>query len=133
MKSEARQTLRLEFENLCEEYLRIFCTKHELDYEEDAWVGQVGEVAMLGDYFVNFHDMRYDIDNEVPEEAYFEWYDYDLRCALAECSRKINYPSWCKGAPKPYSEEELRNIEKMRNEIDEATRKFHEYLKENGF
>lgn len=132
-KAIKKSKLKEDFEGLCELYLRIFCNKQELEYEENAWIGRVGEVAMIGDYFINFHDLRYDIDNDVPKGVYFEWYDYDTRCAMAECTRKINYPSWAKGAPKPYTEAELQKIETMRNDIDEATRKFHEYLKENGF
>lgn len=62
------------FESVCDEYLEAFCLKHDLSMYYN-WVGnEVGGVVTIGDYFINFDDIRLDIDKNVPELCFFQWY-----------------------------------------------------------
>jgi hypothetical protein len=66
------------FESVCDEYLEAFCLKHDLYVDYD-WVGKnVGGVVTIGDYFINFDDIRLDIDQNAPEPCFFKWYDVAL-------------------------------------------------------
>ena len=125
-----REERKKAFAGVCDDYLKAFCEKHEFCYEDSYWVGdEPGGIACIGDYFVRFVEMAYDIDNDVPEEMFLKWYDYDLEIGSLEldyreviCAReftKINYPSFCKGAPLPYSNED---IELMRDDIKSMDR-----------
>lgn len=115
----------------CEEYLKRFCEKHELDYEEDSWVGKdVGTIAMVGDYFFNLDDIRYDIDNDCDENAIFEWYYYSLRCHSLGCTHEINFSSWVKGAPKPYTEEQLERISELHDDVERAKQLLADTIKD---
>lgn len=66
------------FESVCDEYMEKFCLKHDLSMYYD-WVGKnVGGVVTIGDYFINFDDIRLDIDTNAPEPCFFKWYDVAL-------------------------------------------------------
>ena len=63
--NQARKTL---WKDVCNEYLEAFCWKHGYTYDKYVWVGDdPGTVANIGDLFVGMDDIRYDIDNNIPE------------------------------------------------------------------
>ena len=92
--------LQEKFTAIAELYIEAFLRKHNLfddengDYSEWEWVGSdVGGIIEVADYFIGFDDIRYDIDNCIEKDNFFEWYDYVL-----ENEKKINYKSYLKGA-----------------------------------
>lgn len=111
--------LKKYYEGMCEDYVKVFAEKHEMEFE--GWVGDaVGGVATFGDWFFNLDDIRYDVDNDVPNDEIIKWIDYTSRCYALGCPKTINFPSWIKGAPKPYTEEELDKIEEAHRRVGEA-------------
>ena len=83
---------------ICNMYAHVFATKHA--YSFDAWVAdKVGEVAMMGDYYVDFCDIKYDIDNDIDADEYVKYYDYCLEVGMLNLTVP-NYESWCKGCPR---------------------------------
>ena len=116
--------LKKKWADVCNEYLQKFCEKHEYDFECAYWVGDdAGTTACVADYFIGMDEIRYDIDNDVPEDKFLKWYDYSLEVFELECEFryrklykdfiKINYPSFCKGAPLPYTDEDLESFRKL--------------------
>lgn len=125
------KTMREAWENICNEYLRAFCEKHGFEYDPRDWVGSssggVGTVVNPGggDHWISMDMIRYDIDNAVPVEKFQEYEDYEARVRDIELSYDllykpnreegrlvhINYPSFCQGAPRPYSDKQLRDME----------------------
>ena len=101
--------LKERYRNICNEYLQRFCVKQEFNYEpDDAWVaGNAGDCANVGDFYFGFDEIRYDIDNDIPKGKIIEWYDYTLETSMLDLPLRINYPSFCKGAPLPYSKEKI--------------------------
>lgn len=80
------------YENSVMEYVIKFINKHDLPGLE-FWVGEeIGGIAMIGDYYFGFQDIKLDIDEDVAEQTIFEWYDFSL-----ENEVKVNYKSWLKG------------------------------------
>lgn len=77
-------------------YRKSFEKKHNLTFEY--WVNdEVGTIAGFnnGMYYIDFRDMKLDIDNDVEKNKFFEWYDYTLE----EHYRKqpiINYKTFLK-------------------------------------
>lgn len=125
------ESLKYKFKEVAEAYLELFCEKHDYDYENDSWIGgRVGEVAVLGDDFYDLNDIRYDIDNNIPAGEIEKWTAYFLRLEELECPKKINFQSWCKGAPLPYSEDMLNNIEDARERVKEAKKELESLLKD---
>lgn len=105
---------------MCNEYLKAFCERHEYEYDPD-WVGgDIGTIAIVGDYFVSMDVIRYDVDNNIDEKQFLKWYDYTLLLESLDLPRKINYSSWCKGAPLPYNNEQIEKIREAHARVELA-------------
>lgn len=122
MKKDAEK-IKKEYSEICKEYVSLFAKKHSLeniDDSSDFWVGDnVGGIATLGDLFVNFDDIRYDIDNDVPKEKFLKWYSRDQE--LYSLSLKyMNYSTFCKGAPEPYTNEDIEKIQEAKERAEVA-------------
>jgi hypothetical protein len=108
--------LQEQWETLSNEYMKQFCEKHGYRFEPDSWVGigreNIGTTAEICDMFVHIDDMRYDIDNNIPESKFEEWYWKSLEIyELTEGGEKyMNYPSFCKGAPDYWTEERMQDL-----------------------
>jgi len=50
---------------------------------------------MFGDYYINITDIRFDLDNEVPKDLFFQWYDQSVEAAMKSEST-INYKNFVK-------------------------------------
>jgi hypothetical protein len=100
-KSNKRKekSLRERFEVVCTEYLKEFCLKHNLSMCCD-WVGnEIGGVVTIGDYFINFDDIRLDIDKNAPEPCFFKWYyeSLDYVCEKGTTEGCVNYKTYLMG------------------------------------
>lgn len=113
------QELQFHFKNAVTEYVQEFCEKHGWRYDAIGWVaGDVGGLIEINDMFINFDDIRTDIDHEFDKDAFVEWYAYEQRVTELGCTQHINYKSFALGAPRPYSDEVLKRIEECRAELD---------------
>lgn len=118
-----RKELRDQYKNIVDAYVREFVAKHDYDMSDYeiglCWVADdTGTTACIGDMFVDFNDIRYDIDNDVPEPKFEEWYWTSLE--RAELGIKyMNYESFCKGAPDPVPPESMNEILALRNKLND--------------
>ena len=114
--------LKERYRNICNEYLQRFCVKQGFDYEpNDTWVaGNAGDCANIEDFYFSFEEIRYDIDNDIPKGKIIEWYDYTLETSMLGLPLRINYPSFCKGAPLPYSKEKIEEIRTLKKQVEQA-------------
>lgn len=131
--------LKEKFDLLCNTYVTLFCQKHELPYSEADWIGdEVGGVlSIAGERFVDFRDLKYDIDQNVEVGLYEKWDDYCDRISEIEAKyeslfsprrdegrlRHINYESWVAGAPR-YSDEELDKKNENLEHLEQMKEKF---------
>lgn len=107
--------LQENYKIICNTYAHKFAEKHE--YSFDGWVAdKVGEVAMMGDYYVDFRDIKYDIDNDIDADEYVKYYDYCLEVGMLNLTVP-NYESWCKGCPR-IPQEALDKIQGLRMELN---------------
>lgn len=84
--------LKKQYELVCNEYVKIFCKKQELDFE--GWVGDtVGGIAYCSDFYFNFHDIVWDVNSKQPKGAIIDWYYGNLDMP----EKSINYFSYTKG------------------------------------
>lgn len=113
--------IKTNYEYFCNEYLRLFCEKHDFDYEDAhaSWVGNdVGGTACCGDFFFGMDVIRTDIDEAADEEELPKWYDYSLRCSMLDIPG-CNFHSWLHHCP-IRSEEELAELERLQKKVEEA-------------
>lgn len=85
------------YEDACMEYIKIFCMKHQLEF--DFWVDYTGGTASFSQqYYFTIDVIRYDIDKNCHRDLIIQW-QYDN---MEQCTSKedifINFPSYVKGA-----------------------------------
>ena len=125
----SKETAKEYFVKGCNEYLRLFCEKHDFDYEEakESWVGgSVGEITMCGDYYVAMPTIIADIEMDAPEAEFYKWYYYNLDAHEFGFTTP-NFESWLRGCPR-LSEETFKKLQGLKNNLDDAIKEEKERL-----
>ena len=94
------KSLNDSYKEICMEYVRQFVSKHgyrdSIEELLDAWVaGDVGTIICIGDMFVDFEVIRYDIDNDIPEPVFEKWY-WEMLSNYCDNRPTINYKTYCR-------------------------------------
>lgn len=108
--------LKNEFNQCCCDYARRFCERHGYEYSDDDWVGdEYGSMYCMGDLYINFSTIMYDVDFTPDTSELLKWYDY---CIFAnEMGLTVpNYDSWCRGCPR-VDMNELMEMYRMKIEL----------------
>ena len=120
-----RKTLKQNYENACNAYLKAFAEKHDYYYDPDLWIGRsVGTIIEVSDLFIGMEDIRTDIDTDAPVDEFVKWYDYSLRLHSLGCKGIVNYENWLRKCPIKTEEEVLaieaaqKRIDELKNELD---------------
>ena len=117
------KTRQERWNELCNEYLKEFCDKHEWQYEPDMWVaGNIGTIVMIGDMFVSMNNIRYDVDNNIPTDYFAKWYwkSIEISDLTDGAENYMNYENYCKEAPDYWTEERLQKIRASKKRVEEA-------------
>jgi len=124
-----------QWNDVCNEYLKAFCDKHEWPYEPDMWVGNdIGTIVMIGDMFVSMDNIRYDIDNDIPEEYFTKWYwkSLDVHELTDGAENYMNYENYCKGCPDYWTEERMQSIRESKARIEKAKKALEDEIQNIG-
>lgn len=116
--SKNKWDLMKSWNDICNKYLKAFCVKHDYKYEPDWIGGDVGTIIEISDMFVNMDDIRYDVDNNIPEYKFANWYWKHLEVYELTGEYYLNYKSYCKGAPDEWTEERMNKIRENKKYID---------------
>jgi len=122
-----REELKNYYEDACNDYLRVFCEKHNFDYEPDCWVANdVGGIAGICDtYFFDMETIITDIQKEAPKDELLKWYDYCMDMHYLDSVTTPNYKSWLKGCPRK-TQAEIENLCKMKLEIEDLKQELYD-------
>lgn len=126
-----REELKKKYSGIVDEYLKLFCLKHKLNYDEAkcGWVAnEIGDVVCVGDYYIDFEDIRRDIDENVNADEYQKYYDYCVKVGEYGCTVP-NYRSWLAGCPR-FSDTQLNEIEKAHKVAERAKLELERVIKE---
>ncbi len=122
-------SLKQRWRDVCNLYLKSFCDKHEYCYEPDMWVSDdPGTIICVSDMFVNMDDIRYDVDNNIPKEMFSKWYWKSLEVYELTGENFMNYKSFCKGAPDPWTEDKLKVVRDGKKKIQAMTDDLNNYI-----
>ena len=118
ISTRQKEALQGAYRDACNNYLQAFVEKHGFDMCDTAWVAdEPGTIAMIADYYVSMEEMKVDIDLNVPNDKYLEWYDYQMECAALELPKIANYKHYVKGCP-TYSKETLKRLRGLKQEVE---------------
>jgi len=75
---EIRKKIKNQYDSSVESYIVTFKNCYFKNVEcEDYWIGEeIGGVFFINDYYFNFDDIRYAIDNQVCGTELFAWHNY---------------------------------------------------------
>ncbi len=125
----SKEKAREHFVKGCNEYLRLFCEKHDFDYEEakESWVANcVGDVTCVGDIFVSMQTIITDIEMDAPEEEFLKWYGYNL-VANEFGFTTPNFDHWLRGCPR-VPQESFDKLEGLKKDLEAAIKEEKERL-----
>ena len=117
----SKEKAREYFVKGCNEYLRLFCEKHDFDYEEakESWVANcVGDVTCVGGFFVGMQTIITDIEMDAHKEEFIKWYDYNL-VAHEFGFNTPNFESWLRGCPR-VPQESFNKLEALKKDLENA-------------
>ena len=122
MDKDKIKQLNKAYEKACNDILKAFAEKYEVQVDEQDWVaGDVGGIVGLcqSEYFLNFEDLLYMLNNNIPFDEFLKWWDYCAEVGVLGL-KGMNFKSWIKGAPR-YKREQLDRLQALHKEIDELT------------
>lgn len=90
--------LKNKYEKIVNEYLQIFIEKQDFDADDCYWIGdKIGEILSVNEqYYFDFNDIRFDVDNNVKAELIFKWQDESLDNYFKKRKYKVNYENYLK-------------------------------------
>jgi hypothetical protein len=94
----SNEELQTQYEDVCNEYIRRFCEKQEIDF--DGWVGDgVGGIAsFISQYFFTIDDIALDLHTKQPKGLILDWQSDGVDCNMFnETPQNINYKSYTMG------------------------------------
>ena len=92
------KTLKEKADKIAIQYIKAFERKYKI-YFEFAVANNYFDVLNFADYYINFTDVKYCIDNNIAPELFFNWYNDNLEFNLEKESDRvfINLPSYIMG------------------------------------
>lgn len=103
------------FETVKIEYQKKFVDAYGFDMIDSYWTGHVLAVA---DYFFDFYDVMYAVNNNVHEKELFSWYDYNLTIGEYYLGN-ISLDNYIKGV-RPYKDTDINELRKLQSEFNKA-------------
>lgn len=130
METQQKEELRKAYNKACDDYLKVWCEKHDLPIDYAEWVAdEPGGVALVGDYYVDMQTILIDIDMNAPEHEWWNWYDYSAEISMVGLPDKCNFKSWLMGCPR-YSDESIARIAELKKKVNEAQENLEKAIKE---
>lgn len=126
-----KQNIQERWRNICQEYLKMFCDKHEYSFEDCFWVtDNYGTIACVSDMFISMEHIRYDIDNNIEETKFEKWYWKAIEIFELTGQDFMNYESFCKGAPDIWTEEKIEKLREAHMRVYEAEEALRQEIEE---
>ena len=122
MDKNRLKELNKAYEKACNDILKAFAEEYEVQVDEQDWVaGDVGGIVGLcqSEYFLNFEDLLYMLNNNIQFTEFLKWWDYNAEVGILGL-KGMNFKSLIKGAPR-CPQETLDKLNALHKEIDELT------------
>ena len=90
--------LKTKYNKIIEQYLIAFIEKQGFDADDCYWIGdKIGEILSVNEqYYFNFDDIRFDVDNDIKAGAILKWQDESLDNYFKKKKYKVNYENYLK-------------------------------------
>ena len=89
--------------------------------DEPNWINdEIGGVLEICDYFLDFSDVRYIVDNDIDFDEFYEWYDYVTTLKMINygiCTPTLK--SWHEGCPRK-TKSDIEKLKQLKKNVEEA-------------
>lgn len=87
-------SLKQQFEDIAERYIKRFCKKEDLEYNQNNWQNnEIGTVYQTNNFCISFEDIRINIDQNKPK-GHFQDYYQDFISSLFSQSHSNSYKEY---------------------------------------
>lgn len=118
------ETLIKSYEKSCDDILLEFCKRYDLPYDCECWsTGDIGTIALVADYYIDFQDIIYMLKNNIPFDEWLACYDYNLDAHFLGI-HAISFVSWHRGCPR-LSKDEIDDLKEKKKELEELCKKYN--------
>ena len=93
----ALKKLDEKYVKVCNEYIKLFCKKQDIECTSFYWVHECVLASFFDEYFFNFDEIRHDLLTDQPKGQILEWQNHVLEHVDEKDFVRINYTSYCKG------------------------------------
>lgn len=105
------ETLKNMFKTVKEEYQKKFIEMYDFGLTDCYWIENVFYVA---DYYFDFYDIKFAVDNAIGFEFLDKWCDYSLT-VYENFHERVTLQKYKIGIL-PYKEEDIENLQKLQKE-----------------
>lgn len=121
-----KRLLKEKFDEAANKYLVALLQMWELDACYGFWVAdQVGGTYAYGDNIsINYDDICYVVNNDIPKDEFQEWSDYCTWCI----EMGLSYPNlnaWHMGCPR-HSKDKIEHINNLKQRFEDAVKEAKE-------
>ena len=134
MNEYLKNEIKSEFESVCNAYVSLLAKNWGYDSDEfdtthgfGWWVaGETGTVyCFMDDLFISMDDIRFCVDNDVDEETYSDYLDYNCQCSEYGFNG-LNLKSYVSGAPR-IKEDVFNELREKKNELERLIKETSEH------
>ena len=105
------ETLKNMFKTVKEEYQKKFIEMYDFDSTDCYWIDNV---LYISDYYFDFYDVKYAVENNISFEFLNWWYDYSLT-VYEFFHKKVSLEEY-KLDMIPYKKEDIERLQKLQKE-----------------
>jgi len=105
------ETLKNMFETIKSEYQKKFINNYGFDEKDSYWIDNV---LYISDYYFDYYDVKYAVDNDISYEFIDWWYNYSLT-VYENFYEKVSLKEY-KNDMIPYKKEDIERLQKLQKE-----------------
>lgn len=117
------ETLKNMFKTVKEEYQKKFIEKYEFDEKDSYWIDNV---LYISDYYFDFYDVKFAVENNISYEFLDWWYNYSLT-VYEFFHRKVSLQEY-KLDMIPYKKEDIEHLQKLQKEKNHIEAEFYDLI-----
>lgn len=117
------KTLKKKWTELCMSYTEEFCKKHKMSKYDMLDC----DILIIDGNCINYEDIRYDINNDIEECKFSEWYD-KTQVQLSLGFPIISFKEYCEDVDNFYNNDSFIELQSIKKDLSEYEKEFDQLI-----